>query len=147
MLVCLPFAVLDKFFTNTAKRRVNTVTGSEQERALNRTMAEHSLRATKVTVAARLPEFRMPIRDIASLREGGVLATALPHNTPIRVRIGPQERFAGIAGRVGQQLAVRIQGPVQELETTSIVTTERAAHFAPSVVMDEQHTNGSGTIG
>ena len=48
MLVCLPFAVLDKFFTNSGKRRVNAVTGSEQERATTRELAEQSLRITRV---------------------------------------------------------------------------------------------------
>lgn len=114
MLVCLPFAVLDKFFTNSGQRRVGNATGSESERAMNRAMAEYSLRATHVDVAARLPDFRMPMRDIASLVEGGVISTALPHDSPIRVFIGDQERFAGTAGRVGQKLAVRLDGAVTD---------------------------------
>ncbi len=110
MLICLPFAVLDKFFTNSVQPRSGYATGSDQERAVNRVMAEHALRATRVGVSARLPDFRMSMRDIASMSEGGVISTALPHDVPIRVVVGKQERFAGTAGRVGQKLAVRLEG-------------------------------------
>ncbi len=114
MLICLPFAVLDKFFTNSVQPRVGYATGSDQERAVNRIMAEHSLRAARVGISARLPDFRMSMRDIASMTEGGVISTALPHNVPIRVVVGNQERFAGIAGRVGQKLAVRLEGTLTD---------------------------------
>lgn len=110
MLLCLPFAVLDKFFTNSVQPRVGYATGSEQERADNRVMAEHSLRATRVAVSARLPDFRMSMRDIASMTEGGVISTALAHDVPVRVVVGNQDRFAGTAGRVGTKLAIRLDG-------------------------------------
>jgi flagellar motor switch protein FliM len=112
MLVCLPFAVLDKFFTNTASRSFANATGSEHERAVSRAMAEHSLRATRVNVSARLPEFRMSMRDLASLSHDGVITTGLPSDSPVRVMIGNQERFAGTAGRVGNKLAIRLEGPL-----------------------------------
>ena len=114
MLVCLPFAVLDKFFTNTGPRSVANATGSEHERAASRVLAEYSLRATRVHVSARLPEFRMTLRDIASLSPGGVITTGLPSNSPIRVMVGNQERFAGTAGRVGNHLAIRVEGSLSE---------------------------------
>lgn len=114
LLVCLPCAVLDKFFTNTSKQRIGTATGSEHERAVNRAMAEHSLRATRVRVAARLPQFRMAMRDIATLTEGGVISTALAADSPIRILVGQQERFIGIAGRVSQKMAVRIDGTLTD---------------------------------
>jgi len=114
MLVCLPFAVLDKFFTNTGLRSVANATGSEHERAASRALAEYSLRNTRVPVSARLPEFRMSMRDLASLSSGGVITTALPSTSPIRVLVGHQERFAGTAGRVGHKLAIRLDGPLSE---------------------------------
>ena len=58
------------------------------------------------------------MRDIASLTEGGVISTALPQDSPIRVLIGSQDRFVGSAGRVGLKLAVQVtdaastEGPV-----------------------------------
>jgi len=126
LLVCLPCAVLDKFFTNTTKQRIGTATGSDHERALNRAMAEHSLRATRVGVAARLPQFRMAMRDIAALTEGGVISTALSVDSPIRVMIGGQERFAGLPGRVGQNMAVRLEGTLTE---------DGEIHGAPQLVV------------
>jgi flagellar motor switch protein FliM len=112
MLICLPFTVLDKFFTNSEKRRVDTVTGSEQERAMSREIAEQTLRITRVDVSARLPQFCMTMRDIAALTEGGVIQTALPNDSHVIVRVGPQERFIGTVGRVGSKLAVRVTDPV-----------------------------------
>lgn len=114
MLVCLPFAVLDKFFTNTGSRSFANATGSEHERAVSRALAEYSLRATRVNVSARLPEFRMSLRDLSSLSHGGVITTGLPSNSPIRVMVGDQERFAGTAGRVGSKLSIRLEGPLTE---------------------------------
>lgn len=139
MLLCLPFAVLDKFFTNAVQPRVGYATGSDQERAVNRAMAEHSLRATRVGVSARLPDFRMSMRDIASVTEGGVISTALPHNAPIRVVVGNQERFAGTAGRVGQKLAVRLEGTLSatgEVQAAAPVVPQ----FDPTVSsVDNRH--------
>jgi flagellar motor switch protein FliM len=112
MLVCLPFAVLDKFFTNTGSRSFANATGSDHERAASRALAESSLRATRVSVSARLPEFRMTLRDISALSHGGLITTGLPNNSPIRVMVGDQERFAGTAGRVGNRLAIRLEGPL-----------------------------------
>jgi flagellar motor switch protein FliM len=114
MLVCLPFAVLDKFFTNTGPRSVVSATGSEHERAVSRALTESSLRATRVNVSARLPEFRMSMRDVASLAPGGVITTALPKDSQIYVLIGDQERFTGTAGRVGSKLAIRLEGALTE---------------------------------
>ena len=114
MLVCLPFAVLDKFFTNTGTRSFANSTGSDHERAASRALAERSLRATRVPVAARLPEFRMSMRDIASMAQGGIITTGLPNDSQIRVMVGGQERFAGTAGRVGNKLSIRLEGALTD---------------------------------
>ena len=114
MLVCLPFAVLDKFFTNTGTGRVANATGSDHERAASRALAEYSLRATRVAVSARLPEFRMTMRDIASLSQGGIITTGLPSDSQISVMVGGQERFAGTAGRVGNKLSIRLEGALTD---------------------------------
>ncbi|MES2358160.1 MAG: FliM/FliN family flagellar motor switch protein [Gemmatimonadota bacterium] len=139
MLVCLPFAVLDKFFTNTATRSFANATGSEHERAVSRALAEHSLRATRVNVSARLPEFRMSMRDLASLSQGGVITTALPSDSPIRVMVGDQERFAGTAGRVGHKLAIRLEGALTqsgEVRGAAPVVPQ----FDASVIAEALHT-------
>ncbi len=135
MLVCLPFAVLDKFFTNTGQRGVANATGSEHERAASRALAEHSLRATRVNVAARLPEFRMSMRDIASLSHGGVITTGVPSDSHIRVMVGGQERFAGTAGRVGNKLSVRLEGALTDAGEVRAVSAV-VPQFDPSAIAE-----------
>ena len=108
LLVCLPFAVLDKFFATSEQRRVNVGTGSEREREQSRELTESQLRATRVPVSARLPEFRMSMRTLGSLAVGGVISTGIPRDATITVRVGSQERFRASAGRVGRSLAVRV---------------------------------------
>ena len=108
MLVCLPFAVLDKFFAGTVRRRVNAIAGTEREREASRELTESSLRATQVEVAARLPDFHLPLRAISSLQVGAILSTGIPRDAQIRVLVGDQPRYTATAGRVGQKLAVRV---------------------------------------
>ena len=108
LLVCLPFAVLDKFFAGSTQRRINTIAGSERERELSRELTESSLRATNVELAVRLPEFRLPLRDLGSIRAGGVLSTGIPRDAQLEVFVSGQHRFTGSPGRVGGHLAVRV---------------------------------------
>lgn len=108
LLICLPFAVLDRFFSGASQRQVNTMTGSDDEIAATRRRTERSLRQTRAEVAARLPEFRLSLRDIAALSAGGVLMTGIPRDAPITVRISGQPRWNAAPGRVGRRLAVRL---------------------------------------
>ena len=107
--LCMPLAVLEKFFVTPASRKVNVGTiGSEQELLANRESTEAQLRATRVPVSARLGEFRLPIRGLASLRAGTVLATGIMTDAPIQIIVGTTPRFQGAGGRVGRKLAVRV---------------------------------------
>jgi flagellar motor switch protein FliM len=66
----LPFVVLEKFFQVSGQRRVG-VARRERGRARRGAAARReALRATPVTVSARLPEFRMTLRDIGQLQVG-----------------------------------------------------------------------------
>lgn len=135
MTISLPFSVLDRFFTNSGKRRLSTPTGSASERSTNRTIAEQSLRATRVAVSARLPEFKVSMKDLALLTEGSVLATGLPANSDINIRIGKQERFIAMPGKVAQQFAVRIQNTVQEFGAVR-PAPDVSKQFAPAEMGD-----------
>lgn len=120
--VCLPLAVLEKFFQGGGtQRKADTVTGSERERQFNREQAEHSLRATSVTVSARLPDFPMTMRELASLREGSVLMTGVPTDAELQVMVSGQTRFRGSAGRVGKRLAVRVITPIEGTSQSTAV--------------------------
>jgi len=112
LVFCLPFAVLEKFFSSGGQRRVNNVTGSERERAANRELTETSVRSTRVSVAARLPEFRLSMRDISALKVGGVLSTGIPCDAELQVLVGDRTRYSGAPGRVGRRMAVRVLDPI-----------------------------------
>ena len=105
--ICLPFSVLDKFFTGGSERRV-MVLGSTIEIEATRGIAENSVRGTRVAVAARLPEFRLSMRQLLELKPGSVLATGLPRTVHLDVLVGSQRRFQALPGRLGSTLAVRV---------------------------------------
>jgi flagellar motor switch protein FliM len=108
LLICLPFSVLDKFFTSSGQQRLALLATSEQERETTRQRSESALRATKVPLIARLPDFQLSMRDLAQVTEGTILPTGIPKDARVLVRAGTQERFIGHAGRVNGNLAVRI---------------------------------------
>jgi len=108
VLICLPFSVLDKFFATSEQKRVNNTPTSDEDRARYRELTELSLRATRVPVAARLPEFRMSMRDLSQLAVGSVLSTGVARDASLQVLVGGQERFTAAAGKVGRKLAVRV---------------------------------------
>ena len=108
VLICLPFSVLDKFFSSGDHQRVKAMTGSEQERQLTREVAEQSLRQSQVDVAVRFPPFEVPLRQLLGLPIGAVISTGIPTDTQLDVLIGGQPRFRAAAGRVGNNLAVRV---------------------------------------
>lgn len=120
LLLCLPFAVLDKFFAGTTRRRINSIAGSEREREMSRELTETSLRAAHVELSARLPEFRLPLRALSALQVGSVLTTGIPRDAEISVLVSGKRRFAAAAGRAGQKLAVRVTG-VEHLATDAPV--------------------------
>jgi flagellar motor switch protein FliM len=108
VLLCLPFSVLDKFFTSSGQQRMALLATNEQEREQTRLRSEAALRATKVPLTACLPDFQLAMRDIAQIVEGTIIPTGIPKDARVIVRAGSQERFIGHAGRVNGNLAVRI---------------------------------------
>jgi flagellar motor switch protein FliM len=112
LLICLPFAVLEKFFQGSGQRRVGLAAGTDKEREEARLRTETALRATPVTVSARLPQFRMSLRELAALQPGHVLTTGIPRDAELSVLVGGRERFRGGAGRVGRRLAVRLRDSI-----------------------------------
>lgn len=108
LLICLPFSVLDKFFTSSGQQRLALLTTSEQERETTRQRSEAALRATRVPLTARMPDFQLSMRDIAQIQVGTIIPTGIPKDARVIVRAGTQERFIGHPGRVNGNLAVRI---------------------------------------
>jgi flagellar motor switch protein FliM len=116
LLISLPFAVLDKFFAGGSERRVSML-GSTTEIEATRGVTESSVRSTRIPVAARLPEFRLAMRQLLDLKPGSILATGLPRSSVLDVRVGGQSRFQATPGRLGSTLAIRLLdrvGPAPE---------------------------------
>lgn len=122
LLICLPFSVLDKFFTSGGLQRVMLMAGNDQERELARQRSESALRVTRVPLIASLPSFSLSIRDLAQITEGTVIPTGIPREARVIVRAGTQERFIGHAGRVNGNLAVRIADAVPTVAPSDIRT-------------------------
>jgi len=112
LLICLPFAALDKFFGGSLERRVNNVAGSAREREASLALTETSVRASRVKVSARLPEFSLTVRDLAALGPGAVIPTGIARDASLTVLVNGQPRFAAAAGRVGQKLALQLTSPI-----------------------------------
>ncbi len=120
MSICLPFNVLDRFFADSGSTR-RTATGSSAERESVRHTNEVSLRGTRIPVSARMPDFRLPVRSLAEVRPGSVLATGLPLDSHVEILINGQPCFAGQAARVGRRLAVRVQNPLGSIATKELL--------------------------
>lgn len=127
LLICLPFAVLERFFAGGSERREATI-GTPDEQVVNRNLAEHSVRGTRIAVAARLPAFPMRMRDLLALQAGSVLSTGVTRTAELNVIVGSQVRFKGAPGRIGPSLAVRLtEGllPAPETDTLPITRTSK----------------------
>ncbi len=108
MLICLPFSVLDKFFTSSGQQRLALLHSNDAEREAARLKTENALREMRVPLSVRLPQFDIPLKDLMALRVGSVIPTGVSKDARLIVRTGTQERFVGQAGRVGGMLAVRV---------------------------------------
>ncbi|MHB1310448.1 MAG: flagellar motor switch protein FliM [Gemmatimonadaceae bacterium] len=108
IVVCLPFNVLEKFFSSGDRQRVHDVVTTEPERRMARETIEGSLRMTHVDVAVRLPPFQLPMKQLLGLQVGATLTTGLPIDSTLSLLVNGETRYHVMPGRVGQQFAVRI---------------------------------------
>ncbi|MFO7260938.1 MAG: FliM/FliN family flagellar motor switch protein [bacterium] len=106
--LCLPFVVLEKFFSGSGTRRFRAGGGSEEERAADRQGVEAAIRASSVEIAARLPRFTVRLGRLTQLKVGDVLETGLDTDVAIEVLVNGQDRARARAGRVGRRLALEI---------------------------------------
>jgi flagellar motor switch protein FliM len=108
IMICLPFASLEDYFATADSRRISSKARSEDEMKTQRRQTEKSLRVTNVDVAARLPEFRLTMKDLTQLEPGSVINTGLSANSLLSVTVAGQPRMVATAGRTGGKLAARI---------------------------------------
>jgi flagellar motor switch protein FliM len=108
VMICLPFASLEEYFTSADTRRVSSTAKSQEELRTQRKQTERSLRNTSVPVAARLPEFRLTMKDLTQIAPGCVINTGLSANSLLNITVAGQPRLVATAGRTGGKLAARI---------------------------------------
>ncbi len=120
--IALPLSVLEKFFV-TGSSRSTMAQLPRRELPGQRENTEVALRATRVEVAARLPEFHLAMRDIASLTVGSMLSTGIPIDANVNLLVGNHPRFRTVAGRVGRKLAVRVLEPLSSGPLSSSLDT------------------------
>lgn len=108
--VALPFPVLERFFSRGTSRRLQMTEVSGEERAAERERLERFVLQASAVVSARLPSMRMPLRTLAALKVGDVLATGIDRATPVEVWVSGQRRFVAREGRVGPRVGVEITG-------------------------------------
>lgn len=106
--LCMPFAVLEKFFSGAGARRVRGGGGSAEERAADREGVEAAVRSSAVEISARLPAFEVRLGRLTQLAVGDVLETGLDTNVAIEVLLNGQDRVRARAGRVGRRLALEL---------------------------------------
>ena len=106
---CLPLAVIDRFLLDSRDRRMESNAGSAEERRLNRIYAEETTLRVRVELSARLPEMRLSIDHISSIRPGVVLETGVRVDSPIELRVRDQVRFMGHATQVDDRLAIEVE--------------------------------------
>ena len=124
IMICLPFASLEDYFTSADTRRVSSTARSEEELRAQRAQTEKSLRHTSVAVAARLPEFRLSMKDLSQLAPGSVINTGLSAHTLLSITVAGQPRLVATAGRAGGKLAARIaDGRLSDNRITGTLST------------------------
>ena len=123
--ICLPLNVVEQFFTRSTDRRLSDSVGTDAERRATREHTESALRMTTVDAIARLPEFRIPMRDLLRLQAGTMIATGIPTETPLELLIGGSPRFRVQAGRVKQLRAVSVVDVLAGNDLDSLIPPQR----------------------
>lgn len=112
ILLCLPFAALESFFTGGSERRSASIRGTSSERKQERQALEGYVRGANVLVQARLPAFTVPVRTLGALQPGMILHSGLSPDSHLEVLVAGQPRFIGASGRVGRSLAVELRSTI-----------------------------------
>jgi flagellar motor switch protein FliM len=108
ILFCLPFSLIEKFFSDGSGRRRMMARGSAEERAQEEAwMVEHVTKAS-LPVSARLPTFRLPLGLIAEMKVGDIVSTGLPLDVELEVRVAGQPKWMANGGREGHNRALWI---------------------------------------
>lgn len=110
--LCLPYPLLEPLLPRLAVHHYYARKPQAESRSRNRW--EEGLQQVPLTVSAVLGRARLTVRELLQLRPGQLLRLDTPANGLIQVRVGGRVKFRGLAGRVGQKLAVQVVERVGE---------------------------------
>ena len=108
ILLCIPFSVLERFFTDSSERRVHGPKGNPEERRVERALVEQAVLDTEVHVAVRLPSTPIPMQKLADLAAGDVIQTPIPTDSLAEVLVQDCPRFHARVGRRGNYVSAQI---------------------------------------
>jgi flagellar motor switch protein FliN len=136
----VPFAVLEKFFSGPSGQRERSGQAESPARRVERAQVEQAVRATGIEASARLTGSRIALGDLALLRADMTLLTGLAPDTAVSVALNGTDRFLGVAGRSGRNLAIRITQAID----TDAASAEPADHTQSRMVniMDSNTARG-----
>ncbi len=107
--LCLPVSALEKFFISPGSRKIPLAQGNSEERAVERTSVEDTLRSARIPVQARFRDIPVTLRELASLKVGSVMKTGLTTDSELFIMVAGQSRFVGAPGKLGTQLAALVK--------------------------------------
>jgi flagellar motor switch protein FliM len=75
----------------------------------------------QIDVEAVLYEASLPLRMVMDLSVGDVLPLDLKPDAPVKLRCGAMDLTAGMMGRIGERIAIRVSRPLRRSRTTMAV--------------------------
>ncbi len=108
ILLCIPFSVLERFFTDSSERRSHGPKGNPEERLVERALVEQAVLDTEMNVSVRLPATPLAMRRLAALAPGDVISTTIPIDALAEVWIQDRPRYRARVGRNGVHVAAQI---------------------------------------
>lgn len=111
ILVALPLTVLEQFLGPTRRRAVNPQRRTPHEAAVEKGRIEGLVRRATVVVAARLPETRMTLAEVAGLKEGDFLTTEALVTDAVEVHVSGALKYRGVQGKLGPHIGVQVTTP------------------------------------
>ncbi|MEX0784333.1 MAG: FliM/FliN family flagellar motor switch protein [Dehalococcoidia bacterium] len=111
--LCFPLTVLEQILPRLSGQTLfenRPGRGSGADVRVN----DDQLLPMRVPIRAILGDARVDAGDLANLTRGDVIVLDKDARDPLRIRVGNQERFAGIAGTRGRRLALQLTAHVDD---------------------------------
>jgi flagellar motor switch protein FliM len=105
--ICYPYLMLEKMLGRAGmKQWISSSTSPSSPEVRER--YEEALRTTDVTLSAELGRAVLPVTELMQLEEGDVIPLNSKTSDPMQVYVSDKPKFKAVAGRSGQQRALKI---------------------------------------